>query len=132
MASRRGGAQAASRCANAQAIDRRLLDTFVAAVTGRSKPRWKLQPMMQLEIRWKGQVQGVGFRATVCKLAQEHGLTGWVRNEPDGSVLAIVEGLREAIVAWQSDVRVARESAIRESKESWKEFQGKWSDFAIH
>ncbi|MFM8172852.1 MAG: acylphosphatase [Pirellulaceae bacterium] len=87
--------------------------------------------MMQLEIRWKGQVQGVGFRATVCKLAQEHGLTGWVQNEPDGSVLAIVEGLREAILAWQSDVRVARESAIRESKESWKEYQGKWSDFAI-
>jgi acylphosphatase len=88
--------------------------------------------MMQLEIRWKGNVQGVGFRATVCKLAQYQGLTGWVRNEPDGTVLAVAEGTHEAILAWRSDVQLARESAIHQSKESWKEYQGKWSDFAIH
>jgi acylphosphatase len=87
--------------------------------------------MMQLEIRWTGHVQGVGFRASVCKLAQDHGLTGWVRNEPDGTVLAIAEGPREMLLAWKDDVAVARESAIRESKETWKEYRGRWSDFAI-
>jgi acylphosphatase len=92
----------------------------------------ELQPMMQIEICWKGHVQGVGFRATVCKLAQEHGLTGWVRNEPDGSVLAIAEGTPEAIRAWKDEVAFARRSAIRESKESWKLYQARWSEFSIH
>jgi acylphosphatase len=87
--------------------------------------------MMQLEICWKGNVQGVGFRATVRKLAQEHGLTGWVRNEADGTVLAIAEGTPEAIIAWKNDVALARQSAIRKSKETWKEYQARWSDFAI-
>lgn len=33
-----------------------------------------------------GRVQGVGFRATARALAAERGVTGWVQNEPDGSV----------------------------------------------
>jgi len=44
-----------------------------------------------------GQVQGVGFRAYAAQEAQRLGLTGWVRNEPDGSVTAHVEGPEEAV-----------------------------------
>ena len=33
-----------------------------------------------------GHVQGVGFRAFVLREARERGLTGWVRNRPDGDV----------------------------------------------
>jgi len=39
-----------------------------------------------------GRVQGVGFRLTAQDLASRFGLTGWVRNEPDGSVSAEVQG----------------------------------------
>lgn len=49
-------------------------------------------PSVRYRIRYRGYVQGVGFRMTT--LAQSHGLSvhGFVRNEPDGSVLVDVEG----------------------------------------
>ena len=39
-------------------------------------------------IRFTGYVQGVGFRYRLSHLAQYYGVTGWVRNEYDGSVSA--------------------------------------------
>lgn len=44
-------------------------------------------------------MQGVGFRATTRAIARRHGVRGWVRNEPDGSVSASIEGDAEAIDA---------------------------------
>ena len=46
----------------------------------------------RLRLRFVGQVQGVGFRWTSMSVARELGLTGWVRNEPDGSVTAEIQG----------------------------------------
>ncbi|RHP44007.1 acylphosphatase [Clostridium sp. AF32-12BH] len=43
-------------------------------------------------IIFRGQVQGVGFRYTAKYLAQSLGLTGWVRNEYDGTVLLEIQG----------------------------------------
>jgi acylphosphatase len=45
-------------------------------------------------------VQGVNYRATAAREARRLGLTGWVRNEPDGSVLIDVEGDPEAVEAF--------------------------------
>ena len=39
-----------------------------------------------------GRVQGVAFRAFARDAAQARGLAGWVRNEADGSVTALIEG----------------------------------------
>jgi len=39
-----------------------------------------------------GRVQGVCFRAYTRDTAKRLGLTGWVRNLPDGTVEAVVEG----------------------------------------
>ena len=39
-----------------------------------------------------GRVQGVSYRAWVRRRADALGLAGWVRNEPDGSVSALLEG----------------------------------------
>jgi acylphosphatase len=44
-----------------------------------------------------GLVQGVFFRDTVRRLAQQHGVTGWVRNTHEGTVEAVFEGEPEAV-----------------------------------
>jgi acylphosphatase len=51
----------------------------------------------------RGRVQGVFFRDTCSRLARADGVTGWVRNQPDGSVEAVFEGETEAVermVSW--------------------------------
>jgi acylphosphatase len=45
----------------------------------------------------KGRVQGVFFRAETRDRARSLGITGWVSNEPDGSVQAVFEGERERV-----------------------------------
>ena len=45
----------------------------------------------------RGHVQGVFFRDSVRRLAQQHGVDGWVANRPDGSVEAVFEGEPDAV-----------------------------------
>lgn len=45
--------------------------------------------MIHAQIRVSGQVQGVGFRPFVYKLAHELGLAGWVRNDSEGVEIAV-------------------------------------------
>ncbi|AHM03928.1 Acylphosphate phosphohydrolase, putative [Roseibacterium elongatum DSM 19469] len=46
-----------------------------------------------------GRVQGVGFREWTRREATRRGVVGWVRNERDGSVSALIEGAPEAVDA---------------------------------
>ena len=45
----------------------------------------------------RGYVQGVGFRANCARRADALGVTGWVRNQWDGSVEALFEGDAAAV-----------------------------------
>lgn len=51
------------------------------------------------EVTVRGIVQGVGFRFHCVDEAERLGVTGWVRNDPDGSVAALFEGTPEAVDA---------------------------------
>ncbi len=44
------------------------------------------------EIRFRGRVQGVGFRYTTQHVAKDFDVTGFVQNLPDGRVLLVAEG----------------------------------------
>ena len=55
-----------------------------------------------------GEVQGVGFRYTARQAANALGLTGWVRNEYDGSVSAEIQGDRDSIQEWLRMVNSGR------------------------
>lgn len=44
-----------------------------------------------------GEVQGVFFRASTRRCASEHGVAGWVRNDPEGTVTAHLEGDQDGI-----------------------------------
>ena len=45
----------------------------------------------------RGWVQGVGFRYFVVRRAEGLGVSGWVRNRPDGAVELEAEGARPAL-----------------------------------
>ena len=51
-------------------------------------------------IRLHGQVQGVGFRPFVFRLADEFGLAGWVNNTADGVTIE-VEGIPPQLIAFR-------------------------------
>jgi acylphosphatase len=44
-----------------------------------------------------GRVQGVWFRASVRDRARAHGVAGWARNRPDGTVEVALEGPSDAV-----------------------------------
>ncbi|WP_367027506.1 acylphosphatase [Methylococcus sp. ANG] len=59
--------------------------------------------MKRVHVHVAGQVQGVWYRASAARKAAELGLTGWVRNLPDGRVELVAEGDAEtvdALLAW--------------------------------
>lgn len=60
-------------------------------------PRAARDKLRRVALRFEGQVQGVGFRWTAQNVARTAGLTGWVRNEWDGSVSMELQGTDEQI-----------------------------------
>lgn len=49
-----------------------------------------------------GAVQGVGYRRFAAREAQALGLSGWVRNEADGTVSGEAEGTEAALAAFRA------------------------------
>ncbi len=80
----------------------------------------------------QGLVQGVWFRASTREQALRIGVTGWVRNMPDGSVEAVFEGEKkkvEEIVAWcHRGPSGARVSAV---DITWGPSRGEFGHFDI-
>ncbi len=75
-----------------------------------------------VSVKVTGRVQGVAFRWYAAQEAERLGVRGWVRNEPDESVAAHLEGddhAVEAMVAWcrrgPSSARV-RDVAVTEAR----------------
>ena len=64
--------------------------------------------MVREHIRFTGSVQGVGFRFTCQQLATRLGLTGWVRNDPDGAVTGEFQGTPGDIEALLAGLKMQR------------------------
>lgn len=72
----------------------------------------------------EGRVQGVFFRASAQAEASRLGLTGWVRNRPDGAVEIVAEGERKKLadlIAWcRHGPRGAEVENVRIRQEDFK------------
>ena len=60
--------------------------------------------MTHTRIIYTGQVQGVGFRFTCERLAQDFAVAGYVQNRPDGSVLLECEGRVNDVAAFLASI----------------------------
>ena len=79
-----------------------------------------------------GRVQGVCYRAFTQETALELGLTGWVRNLPDGAVQAEIEGSRKKIEKLLERLRVGPPRAVvTDLKITWKAASGGPPHFSI-
>lgn len=87
---------------------------------------------VRAELNIKGRVQGVFFRQSTRETALRLGLTGWVKNCPDGSVKAVFEGERQAVDAAIAWCRVGPAAAVVNGVEvKWIDFAGEFAGFAI-
>jgi len=78
--------------------------------------------MRAVRIVVSGRVQGVGFRAFVRQVAHERGISGWVRNRPDGCVEAEAVGHEPELVEFVKALRVGpRKAWVERVAEEWFE-----------
>jgi acylphosphatase len=88
--------------------------------------------LARVQVLISGRVQGVFFRASTRDQAVFLGLTGWVRNLPDGRVAAIFEGDREKIdsmLVWLQEG--PQYAAVDEVLTGWQPHQGEFQEFRI-
>ena len=79
-----------------------------------------------------GRVQGVCYRAFTQEAALGLGLTGWVRNLPNGGVQAEIEGSRKKIEKLLDRLRVGPPRAVvTDLKITWKAASGGPPHFSI-
>lgn len=79
-----------------------------------------------------GRVQGVFFRDFVSTRANRLGITGYVRNLPEGSVDVRAEGERERLEELINYLRAGSPAAsVEKVVTAWSEYTGDYSSFNI-
>lgn len=88
--------------------------------------------LKRIQMVVRGRVQGVYYRASAQREARQLGLSGWVKNRPDGSVEIVAEGEEDQVkdlLSWaQQGPTTARVDKV-ETK--WRSYTGEFSDFRI-
>ena len=92
----------------------------------------KMNEAKRLSATVYGRVQGVSFRHYTRLEAQELGVTGWVANQPDGTVKVVAEGekaqLEKLVSFLQEGPRMARVESV---DLSWSEATGEFQQFGV-
>jgi acylphosphatase len=82
-------------------------------------------------IRFKGNVQGVGFRYNTVRAAGGYDVTGYVKNLPDGTVECVAEGEAKEIDAFVDEVTQRMGQHIRDTSQQSGEATGRYDSFGI-
>jgi acylphosphatase len=79
-----------------------------------------------------GDVQGVFYRAHTRERAASLGLSGWVRNNPDGTVEVVAEGPKEKLEDLLAWLRKGPDAAHVERVDAgWTPATGEFKQFRI-
>ena len=88
------------------------------------------QKRIQLTVR--GRVQGVFFRASAQREARRLGLTGWVKNRPDGAVEILAEGDEDDVkdlLSWSQ--RGPTTARVEKVETRWRSYTGEFDNFRL-
>jgi len=88
--------------------------------------------MKQIHVFFSGNVQGIGFRYSALEIAQNLGLSGFVKNLPDGRVELLAEGSEEKLQELCQKLNQEFKNQIQDSEISWSETSQKYSSFEIN
>lgn len=86
---------------------------------------------IRVQVRYTGHVQGVGFRFTCSSIASSHPVSGWVRNESDGTVTLEAQGTHQAVEQFLSDVSERMGSKIQSAHRTPAAIVPAETDFVI-
>ena len=79
-----------------------------------------------------GRVQGVGYRLFVVDTASRLGLTGFARNQSNGSVEVVAEGPQAGLDALLAELRRGPTLArVDRVDASWAAFTGDYTGFGV-
>ncbi len=85
-----------------------------------------------MQVFYSGRVQGVGFRYSVRKVANEFEVTGSVRNLADGRVELVAEGSKDELDAFRQGIRESGlDHFIQQEEVSWGEAKNDFRGFEI-
>lgn len=87
--------------------------------------------LSRYDIRFTGRVQGVGFRYTTCRVASRFDVSGWVGNEPDGSVRCVAEGAADELDRFVEGVKEAMDGYVQEAAVTTGEPTGEFDGFRV-
>ena len=82
-------------------------------------------------IYYSGGVQGVGFRFTAQRIAEELGLCGYVRNLDDGRVEIYAEGDGNLLNDFLAQIDNSFSRYIKNKQLNWEPAAGEFRDFGI-
>jgi len=86
----------------------------------------------RIHIIIKGRVQGVFFRAQAKRQAQIFNITGWIKNNPDGSVELIAEGEEDNLNQLQAWCTKGPDIAkVENIKAKQEEYKGEFTTFSV-
>jgi len=86
---------------------------------------------VRADVTFRGTVQGVGFRYTTRHVASGFAVTGFVCNEPDGSVTLVAEGQRAEVEGLIAAVQREMASTIRATDVAWGAATGQYDGFGV-
>ncbi len=85
----------------------------------------------QAHVYYSGRVQGVGFRYSAREIAAGLGITGWVKNLPDGRVEIFAESEESILKDFLKELRGIFSGYIRDVEIDWKPATDEFSGFTI-
>jgi acylphosphatase len=89
--------------------------------------------MVRAHLIIEGLVQGVSFRASTVEAARARGVSGWVRNTPNGAVEAVIEGDETQVNLLIEWCRIGPSTArVERVNLSWEPFRNEFDDFTAH